>query len=147
MIPSPTQSRLVKNVREILPGVYRQGADKNSSGQELALAYWPVVVGDTIAQRTRPVVLLGKRLVVEVESLAWRRQLAGLSRTIASKLNRAIGGPIIEGIDFRVAVPPPKPLRLATSATGLNTLDDDAAGIADAGLRRLYRWSKKRLAK
>lgn len=137
----------MKNVREILPDVYRQGADKNSSGQDLALAYWPVVVGETIAERTRPVVLIGKRLVVDVESLAWRRQLAGLSRTIASKLNRAIGLPIIEHIDFRVAVPRPKPLGRSTSATGLGTLEDDAAGIADAGLRRLYRLSKKRLAK
>jgi predicted nucleic acid-binding Zn ribbon protein len=137
----------VKNVREILPEVYRQGADKNSSDQELALAYWPVVVGETIAQRTRPVVLLGKRLVVDVESLVWRRQLAGLSRTIASKLNRAIGRPIVEGIDFRVAAPSVKPMGRAASAAGLESNEDDAAGIADGGLRRLYRLSKKRLAK
>ena len=137
----------MKNVREILPEVYRQGADKNSSDQELALAYWPVVVGETIAQRTRPVVLLGKRLVVDVESLVWRRQLAGLSRTIASKLNRAIGRPIVEGIDFRVAAPRVKPMGRATSAAGLESIQDDAAGIADAGLRRIYRLSKQRLAK
>lgn len=137
----------MKNVREILPDVYRQGADKNSSDQELALAYWPVVVGETIAERTRPVVLLGKRLVVDVESLAWRRQLAGLSRTIASKMNHAIGRPIIEGIDFRVGAPRSKPMERALSASGFGKTDDDAAGIADAGLRRLYRLSKRHLAK
>jgi len=136
----------VKNVREILPEVYRQGADKNSSEQELALAYWPVVVGETVAERTRPVMLLGKRLVVDVDSLVWRRQLARLSRTIAAKLNRAIGRAIVEHIDFRVAAPKARPMGRATSAAGLDTTEDDAAGIADAGLRRIYRLSKRSLA-
>lgn len=137
----------MKNVREILPDVYRLAADKNSSDQELVLAYWPVTVGESVAEHTRPVTLLGKRLVVDVDGIAWRRQLAGMSRIIASKLNRAIGRQVVEAIDFRVTAPKRRSIAQSSSATGLDSVADDAAGIADAVLRRLYRISKQRRAK
>ena len=66
-----------------------------------------------------------------------------MSRKIAAKVNRAMGSNLIEDVDFRVAVAYRRGPGRAESAAG-QVLNDEAAGIDDPNLRRLYRRSKKK---
>ncbi len=69
--------------------------------------------------------------------------MARMSRRIADKVNRAVGSELLEDVDFRVAVPKRRGPGRAESAAG-RVPNDEAAGISDPNLRRLYRRSKKK---
>ncbi len=132
------------SIREILPDAFRR--ERGFAAEEteqLACACWAAAVGPRIAANTRPIRLLSKRLIVDVEGQAWRRELASMSRRIAAKVNRAMGSDLIEDVDFRVAVPNRRGPGRAESTAG-QVRNDEAAGIGDPNLRRLYRRSKKK---
>lgn len=107
------------------------------SAEELARAAWPPAVGKKIAERTRLGMLRGRTLVVEVEDAVWQRQLTSLSVQILRNLDRIIGGGLVEELSFRVGVPRRPPQRVVRLA-------DEADGIADAGMRRIYLQSRRR---
>ena len=120
------------------------------SGQdedELVRTYWPSVVGPHIARRTRPVRILDGRLIVDIEGQEWRRQLAPMGRSIARRLNGAVGKDALEDVEFRVVVPGIRPPGRAQTATGAEEQQphDEASGIQDPGLRRIYRRSMKKV--
>ena len=135
---------ILDSIQDILPEAFRRergfGADEN---EQLACSCWAAAVGPRIAARTRPIRLLGKRLIIDVEGQAWRRELASMSRKIAAKINRAVGSDLIADVDFRVAVPDRREPGRAESAAG-RVSNDEAAGISDPNLRRLYRRSMKK---
>ena len=131
-------------VREILPEAFRRergfGAEEND---QLVCSCWKAAVGPQIAGCTRPVRILGKRLIVDVEGQAWRRELASMSRRIADKVNRAVGSAVLEDVDFRVAVPRRHGPGRAVLSAG-PALNDEADAIRDPNLRRIYRRSKEK---
>ncbi len=132
------------SIREILPDAFRRERGfAEEETEQLACSCWAGAVGPRIAANARPIRLLGKRLIVDVEGQEWRRELASMSRKIAAKVNRAMGSDLIEDVDFRVAVPNRRGPGRAESAAG-QVLNDEAAGIDDPHLRRLYRRSKKK---
>ncbi len=139
----------MKPLKDILPDWYR--LEKSMSGQdedELVRTYWPSVVGPHIARRTRPVRILDGRLIVDIEGQEWRRQLAPMGRSIARRLNGAVGKDALEDVEFRVVVPdirPPGRAQTATGAEGPQQRHDEASGIKDPGLRRIYRRSMKKV--
>jgi predicted nucleic acid-binding Zn ribbon protein len=136
----------MQRVSEMLPQVYRQLVRENADEEALLLALWPVVVGGKVAARTRPVRLFGATLIVEAAAQDWRRQLVRMTRQIVDQLNAAADKDVVKDIEFRVAVKAePRPPRRASSATGSN--EDEAAGIADPGLRRIYVRSRRRAEK
>ncbi len=138
----------MKPLKDILPDWYRQ--EKSMTGQdedELVRTYWPSVVGPHIARRTRPVRILDGRLIVDIEGQEWRRQLAPMGRSIARRLNGAVGKDALEDVEFRVVVPDIRPPGRAQTATGAEEpkqRHDEASGIQDPGLRRIYRRSMKK---
>ena len=136
----------MQRVSEMLPQVYRQLVRENADEEALLLALWPVVAGGRVAARTRAVRLFGATLVVETAAQDWRRQLARMTRQIVDQLNAAAGKVVVKDVEFRVAVKAePRPPRRASSAAGGS--EDEAAGIADPDLRRLYVRSRRRAEK
>ena len=136
----------MQRVSEMLPKVYRQLVRENADEEALLLALWPVVVGGKVAARTRAVRLFGATLIVETAAQDWRRQLARMTGQIVKQLNAAADKTVVKDIEFRVGVlAAPRPPRRASSATGGS--EDEAAGIADPGLRRLYVRSRRRAEK
>ncbi len=111
--------------------------------EDLVRAAWPHAVGARIAAHTRPVSLRqlenGHQLVVEVEDEVWRRQLETMMKQILSRLWEVAGRDSVHSIEFRLGVPRRMPQRAGTSR-----ITDEAEGIEDPIMRRLYRASRKR---
>lgn len=110
------------------------------SSEALVRAAWPQAVGAKIASHTRPVSLVSSRLIVEVEDAIWQRQLETMSGQILLRIRRIAGQGSVAAIEFRVGVPRRGPQR----AEQAHTKADEADGIADPILRRLYKNSRKR---
>ena len=142
----------MKPLKDILPGLYRQEKSMTAEDEEeLVRTYWPSTVGPHIARRTKPVRILEGRLIVDVEGHEWRRQLAPMGRSIARRLNGAVGNDALEDVEFRVIVPDIRPPGRAQTATGADQPPtqehhDEASGINDPNLRRIYRRSMKKAA-
>lgn len=110
------------------------------SEEELACAAWTVAVGKRIAGHARAERLVRSKLVVGVDDAVWQRQLFHMSRMILSRVQEVMGAKVVDDIEFRVAPPKRGPQR----ADHIALPGDEANGIADRGLRRLYVASRKR---
>jgi hypothetical protein len=79
-------------------------------------------------------------LIVEVEDAIWQRQLFVLRHQILRKMDETIGAKMVEDIEFRVSPRRLGPVR-AQHATAQT---DEADGITDPVLRRIYKASRKK---
>jgi predicted nucleic acid-binding Zn ribbon protein len=107
-------------------------------------AAWRGVVGARIARHARAERLVRNRLVVGVDDAVWQRQLFAMRGQIVHKLRQQTGADFVDAIEFRVSPPRREPQRAARSDPRQTSLFDEAAGIADPVLRRLYLASRKR---
>jgi predicted nucleic acid-binding Zn ribbon protein len=113
------------------------------SGEQLVCAAWSATVGARIAKHARAERLVRTKLIVGVDDSVWQRQLFGMSRMIPSKLAENLGeGLLVDQLEFRVAAPKRGPQRAEHSTTASPA--DEADGIEDADLRRLYITSRKK---
>jgi predicted nucleic acid-binding Zn ribbon protein len=110
--------------------------------EESVRAAWPLAVGARIAAHTRPVEFVEGRLVVEVQDAVWQSQLQTLSGQILGRLRDFAGAASVRSLEFRLGVPRRMPQR----AGEVRATRDEADGIADPGLRRIYKASRKRAA-
>jgi len=113
------------------------------SGEQLVCAAWIATVGARIGKHARAERLVRTKLIVGVDDSVWQRQLFGMSRMILSKLTGNLGdGVVVDELEFRVAQQKRGPQRAERSAP--SNSDDDADGIEDADLRRLYISARKK---
>jgi hypothetical protein len=110
---------------------------------DIVCAAWKRAVGKKIAAHTRASKLVRDKLVVEVEDWLWQRNLMGLSRQIMKNLEQAIGPGIVADLEFRL-MPPRRGPRLAETSLPAFDLADESNGIADPGMRRIYRMKRKK---
>jgi predicted nucleic acid-binding Zn ribbon protein len=112
------------------------------SAEQLVCAAWSAAVGARIARHARAERLVRTKLIVGVDDAVWQRQLFGMSRMILSKLTENLGdGLVVDELEFRVAAPRRGPQRAERSTT---RPPDEADGIEDTDLRRLYITSRKK---
>jgi predicted nucleic acid-binding Zn ribbon protein len=124
-----------------LLGKLKFPADSISS-EELVCAAWSVVVGKRIARHARAERVVRNRLIVGVDDEVWRKQLFTMSRIMVGKMAEKLGATLIDEIEFRVAPERRGPQRAERLSQKLP--DDEADGIEDPGLRRLYITSRRR---
>ena len=110
---------------------------------DIVCAAWKPAVGKKVAEHTRASKLVRSTLVVEVEDWLWQRNLMGLSRQILKNIEKAVGPGIVDDLEFRV-MPPRRGPQVATTSTPAFELTDEASGIMDPGLRRIYRSQRQR---
>jgi hypothetical protein len=124
-----------------------KGADAVASPEGVACGAWKRAVGKRLALRTRAVKLVRDRLVVEVEDEVWRESLWKLRFQILRNIEKEIGTEIVSDLQFVVAPPRREPQRETGSHPPAALVNpDEADAIADPGLRRVYRNSRRRLA-
>ena len=109
------------------------------SSDELVCAAWSAVVGKRIARHARAERVVRTKLIVGVDDIVWRKQLLTMSRIILAKIAESVGEGLVEELEFRVA-----PQRRGPQRAQQSTPADEADGIEDPGLRRLYIQSRKR---
>ena len=132
-------ARLIKNKkvsREIL------------SDEDIARAVWPAAVGKSIAAHTSRVKLVRTTLVVEVEDAIWQRQLHFLSRQIVGRVRQLTGSDTVQDVEFRIGVPRREPQKADSNGhrlfSSLDAADDEAEGIQDPVLKKVYRLSRRK---
>ncbi len=123
-----------------------KGAAAVTSPERIACGVWKRAVGKRLADKTRAVKLVRDRLVVEVEDEIWRDSLFRLRFQILRNIEREIGTEIVADLHFVVAPPRREAQRETSGAAGPLLSADEADAIADPGLRRVYKNSRRRLA-
>ena len=90
------------HIRNILDDVLEPYRSKPDFELKEVWRLWDEAVGETIAQNARPAAFKGKLLVVHVSSSTWIHQLQFLKNDMISKLNTALGKPLIEELKFKI---------------------------------------------
>ena len=80
--------------------------------------------------------------MVEVEDPVWLQHLRALSGQLLGCMRRVAGSDVVSRIEFRAGVPRREPQRSGQ----LRAAPDEADGIRDPILRRLYKASRARSA-
>ncbi|MEJ2634993.1 MAG: DUF721 domain-containing protein [Calditrichia bacterium] len=73
---------------------------KDRFEENLAIAYWDIVVGKEISQKTEPYKVAKGILFVRVNDTVWRNELQFFKNEICEKLNNKIGKKLINDIKF-----------------------------------------------
>jgi len=110
--------------------------------EDVARAAWPRAVGKRIAGHARAVGFREGCLMVEVEDPVWLQHLRALSGQLLGCMRRVAGSDVVSRIEFRAGVPRREPQRSGQ----LRAAPDEADGIRDPILRRLYKASRARSA-
>ena len=122
-----------------------KGAAAMTSPERIACGAWKRAVGKRLAVRTKPVKLVRDLLVVEVEDEIWKDSLWKLRFQILRNIEKEIGPEIVSHLQFIVAPPRREPQRETAAPPPALGKQDEADAIADPGLRRIYRNSRRRL--
>jgi len=132
-------ARLIKNKnvsRELL------------SDEQLLRAIWPSAVGKAISAHTQTAQIVRGTLIVEVEDAIWQRQLNSLSRQIMARVQKLLGSSRITDVEFRIAIPRRQPARVESRQSDTSAspdgCPDEADGIHDAVLKKVYQLSRKK---
>jgi predicted nucleic acid-binding Zn ribbon protein len=118
----------------------------NISAEELARAAWPAAVGKRIAIHASAAALVRGNLVVECEDGVWQKQLFYLKTHILKKIHEVLGDTTVTDVEFRIATPRRPPQMATSRLTQPPASEDESNSIADAGLRIIYRQSRKKAA-
>jgi hypothetical protein len=80
------------------------GQYRRESDGELTRVWqiWDGTVGEAIATNAQPAAFKGKLLLVHVTNSTWIHQLQFLKGDIISKINVALGKPLVEEIKFKI---------------------------------------------
>ena len=101
MIDQPKRSDFV-HIAKIIDDVVKQYRREPDFALKAVWRLWDEAVGEKIAQNARPAAFKGKLLIVHVSSSAWIHQLQFLKEDLISKLNAALGKPLLEEIKFKI---------------------------------------------
>jgi hypothetical protein len=82
------------------------------------------------------------KLIVGVDDAVWQRQLFTMSRIILGKLAENVGADLVDDVEFRIAPQRRGPQRAERSSPA--SPEDEADGIEDPVLRRIYITSRKK---
>lgn len=123
-----------------------KAARKHLGAEQLALAAWPAAVGAKAARHARAVALVADTLVVDVSDELWKRNLELLNAQILGNLASLLGTFAPKKVDYRLAIPR-RPVRSEGVSEEFRLVSpgaEEAAGIEDPVLRRIYLRSKRK---
>ncbi len=101
--------------RDILIGLAAAGPDREDWTEELALACWAEAVGELAARQSRPAVLSGRLLIVEVDSPGWVDELDSRAGSIRRRINARLGRDVVGRIVYRLSRRAKPPDRASSS--------------------------------
>ena len=94
-------NRSPKPMNELLKEFMKRIPQRTEIKRGMILHLWPAVVGDQINSVTTNIRFEGSKLIVKVESEAWRHELHANRFSIAKKLNSRVDSKVISEIIVR----------------------------------------------
>ncbi len=89
-----------ENIGAVLQNLLRNlGLEKRMKEQDLIIN-WEKIVGNNIAENTKPFKIEGAKLFLKVKSSAWRNELFYLKKDILQKLNQSAKQELVKDIIF-----------------------------------------------
>ena len=85
-----------------LPALLKEFDDSDEVREAVVFAAWRRIAGETLRERTVPIRLYKKHLIIAVLSETWKKHLQQLSGQMIFKINSALGSAIVTFIEFRV---------------------------------------------
>ncbi len=85
-----------------LPVLLKEMSDNESVRQAVVFAAWRRIAGEPLRDKTVPIRLFQKHLIIAVESATWKKHLESLSGQMIFKINSALGQALVTFIEFRV---------------------------------------------
>jgi hypothetical protein len=83
-----------------LPGVLRAARNSPEVAEAAAIAAWKHAAGEGLKDRTVPVRLEDRKLIVAVADAIWRKQLHSMRGQLLFRINSILGQPIVGEIEF-----------------------------------------------
>ena len=90
------------HIGNIIGNVLKQFRRESDGGLTRVWHIWDEVVGETIAANAQPAAFKGDLLLVHVTSSTWIHELQFLKADMVSKLNAALGKPMLTEIKFKI---------------------------------------------
>ncbi|HLA95380.1 MAG TPA: DUF721 domain-containing protein [Pyrinomonadaceae bacterium] len=113
-----------------LPGLIDAVEGSAEVREAVIFAAWRRIAGAQVSDRTEPVALQEKRLVVAVADKTWKRNLEELSGQLLYKLNAALGSSLVKFIEFRIE-PASIDHQISSPESEAERKDAERAAIAD----------------
>ena len=88
-----------------LPGVFEAIDASDEVRRAFVFAAWRRVAGAQLTERTEPLDLDDKRLIVAVADRTWQANLESLAGQLLFRLNATLGRPLVDFIEFRIDEP------------------------------------------
>lgn len=86
-----------------LPGVFDAIDASDEVRQAFVFAAWRRVSGAQVSERTSPVSIEGRKLIVAVSDKTWKRNLESLAPQLLFKLNGMLGRDTVDHLEFSIA--------------------------------------------
>jgi len=103
-----------------LPGVFDAIHASNEVRDAFVFAAWRNVAGEQVFERTKPLSVEDRRLVIAVSDKTWKRNMETLASQLLFKLNAALGKPLVDFIEFRIS-----PSDIALAPMTMETVEDE----------------------
>ena len=126
-----------------LPEVLKAACNSPEVAEAAALAVWKHVAGDGLKDRTVPLRLEDRKLMVAVADAIWQKQMHSMRAQLLFRINTILGQPIVREIEYVID---PKLTAAAEPAKAEEPLDNEvplelwsaANAIHDKELRRSF---------
>lgn len=86
----------MEEIAKIFPAVFRQRFRSGPQLAELLASLWPRIVGQAMAQQSRPVRFAEGTLTLTTHCLAWAAQLRQMQEEIRAAINAFLGGSVVK---------------------------------------------------
>ena len=87
-LPKQRRRRKLSKVDGVLRSVFKKYGIEHKLHRYTFVQYWPEVVGEELAKRSRPQRIHGETLIVTVKNSAWAQEMSFLKKTILERLKK-----------------------------------------------------------
>ena len=101
-LPGAARSGQAEGLGSVLDGLLRERPWRSGVVLGDLARRWSEVVGDRLAQESRPGDLTGDILMVRVTSAAWAAQIGFLAQEVVRRANEVIGTPLVGSVKVLV---------------------------------------------